>query len=156
MTYRQASLKTIQKMSIQVRRLAMKPFCVRALAATFPLFFVTSAVAEDTIPATNEYETPGPINAKDFLPKSAFVGKKFFVEGTVQNNGLQNTYRIRAGAEKHVATGNAATMQLLQELKAINQLRQISTTEAFSRGLTQSAKGPIKRANKLYGIRSVQ
>src|SRR5262245_11519372 len=112
---RQAFLKTIQKMSIQIRRLAIKPFFMRALTATFPLFFVTSAVAEDTVPATNEYETPGPVNAKDFLPKSAFAGKRFFVERTAQNNGLQNTYRIRAGAEHYEATGSAATMQLLQE-----------------------------------------
>lgn len=136
-------------MSIQVRRLAIKPFCMRALTATFPLFFVTSAVAEDTVLATNEYETPGPVNAKDFLPKSAFAGKRFFVERTAQNNGLQNTYRIRAGAEEYEATGSAATMQLLQELKAINQLRQISTTEAFSRGLKQSAKGTYQTGKQI-------
>src|SRR5215472_5843903 len=75
--------------------------------------------------------------------------KTFFVERTAQNNGLQNTYRIRAGAEKHEATGSAATMQLLQELKAINQLRQISTTEAFSRGLKQSAEGTYQTGKQI-------
>jgi hypothetical protein len=85
-------------------------------------------------------ETPGPVSAEDFLPKSAFAGKTLFVEKTARNNGLQNTYRIRASAEEYEITGSEAALQLLQELRAINQLRQISTAKAVTQGLSQSAK----------------
>jgi hypothetical protein len=108
------------------------------VAAT--LYLVPSAVSEDSVPATKEYETPGPVNAEDFLPKSVFAGKKIFVEKTAENNGLQNAYRIRASAEEYEVTGSAAAVEFLQELRAINQLRQISTAKAFKSGLKQSAK----------------
>ena len=96
------------------------------LAATMFACLGRTAFAQDAMRATGDYEIPGPVNAEDFLPKSAFAGKKLFVEKTAQNNGLQNIYRIRAGAEEHEITGSEAALQFLQELRAINQLRQIS------------------------------
>ena len=90
------------------------------------------AVSEDSVPSTNEYETPGQVNAEDFLPKSAFAGKKRFVEKVAQNNGLQNTYRIRAGAETYEITGS-----------------QISTAKAFTHGLKQSAKGTYQTGKQI-------
>jgi hypothetical protein len=98
---------------------------------------------------TGEYEIPGPVSADDFLPESAFVGKKLFVEKTAENNGLQNTYRIRDGAEEYEVTGDEAALQLLQELKAINKLRQISTAKAVTRGLSQSAKATYQTGKQI-------
>jgi hypothetical protein len=116
------------------------PFQLGLLAATMLACLVRPSSAQDAVSATGDYETPGPVNADDFLPKSAFAGKKLFVQRTAQNNGLQNIYRIRAGAEEYEITGSEAALQFLQELRAINQLRQISTAKAVTRGLSQSAK----------------
>jgi hypothetical protein len=96
-----------------------------------------------------EYETPGPVNAQDFLPKSAFSGEKIFVEKIAQNDGLQNTYRIRAGLDEYEITGSTAAMEVLQEVRAIHQLRQISTTKAFTHGLKQSAKGTYQSGKEI-------
>ena len=73
-------------------------------------------------PQADQYETPGPVNAQDFLPKSAFSGKKIFVEKAAQNDGLQNTYRIRAGGGEY-------------EIKA--------------RGLKESAKGTYQTGKEI-------
>lgn len=100
---------------------------------------------------TGDYETPGPTNAEDFLPKSAFAGKKLFLEKTAENNGLQNTYRIRFGTEEYEVTGSEAALQFLQELRAINQLRQISTAKAVTRGLSQSAKATYQTGKQIVG-----
>jgi hypothetical protein len=108
-----------------------------------------AAVSEETVTPSPGYETPGPVDAKDFLPKSAFTGKKLFVESAAQNNGLQNTYRIRAGAQVYEVTGSAAALQFLQELRAIDELRQISTAKAFARGLKQSAKGTYQTGKEI-------
>jgi hypothetical protein len=108
------------------------------------------AISEESVPVSGEYETPGPVNAEDFLPKSAFTAKKLFVEKTAQNDGLQNTYRIRSGAGEYEVTGSMVAMQLLQELRAINELSQISTAKAFARGLKQSAKGTYERWPPFY------
>src|SRR5215472_248917 len=64
--------------------------------------------SQDAVAAPGDYETPGSVNAGDFLPKSAFAGKRLFVERTARNNGLQNTHRIRAGAEEYGITGSEA------------------------------------------------
>ena len=110
------------------------------LAATMLAGLAYPVPSHGAVPSAGDYETPGPVSAEDFLPKSAFAGKRLFVEKTARNNGLQNTYRIKAGAEEYEITGSEAALQLLQELRAINQLRQISTAKAVTRGLSQSAK----------------
>jgi hypothetical protein len=74
------------------------------LTAMLLLSVSLSAISEESVPVSGEYETPGPVNAEDFLPKSAFTAKKLFVEKTAQNDGLQNTYRIRSGAGEYEVT----------------------------------------------------
>jgi len=113
------------------------------------LCLVLSAVSEDSVPAIDEYETPGSVNAEEFLPKSAFAGKRIFTEKAAQNNGLQNTYRIRAGTKQYEVTGSAAAVEFLQELRATNQLRQITTAKAFKSGLKQSAKGTYETGKQM-------
>jgi len=110
---------------------------------------VCPAFAQDALRATGNYETPGPVNAEDFLPKSAFAGKKLFVQKTAQNNGLENIYRIGAGTEEYEITGSEAALQFLQELRAINQLRQISTAKAVTRGLSQAAKATYQTGRQI-------
>jgi hypothetical protein len=66
-----------------------------------------------------------------------------------QNNGLQNVYRIKAGVEEYEVTGSEAALQFLQELRAINELRQITTTKAFTQGLKQSAKGTYQTGKQI-------
>ncbi|MGA8655452.1 MAG: hypothetical protein WB586_04830 [Chthoniobacterales bacterium] len=119
------------------------------LAAMMLACFARPALAQDTVRATGDYETPAPVNAEDFLPKSTFAGKKLFVERTAQNNGLQNTYRIRAGSEQYEITGSEAALQFWQELRAISQLRQISTAKAVTRGLSQSAKATYQTGRQI-------
>jgi hypothetical protein len=105
--------------------------------------------ATSEAPEANQYETPGPVNAQDFLPKSAFSGEKIFVEKIAQNDGLQNTYRIRAVSDEYEITGSTAAMDVLQEVRAIYQLRRISTTKAFTHGLKQSAKGTYQSGKEI-------
>jgi hypothetical protein len=136
-------------MSIHLRRIPISRFCLHGLNAVLLLYVCPLAVSEDSVPSTNDYETPGQVNAEDFLPKSAFAGKKLFVEKVAQNNGLQNTYRIRAGAETYEITGSKAALEFLQELRAISELRQISTATAFTHGLKQSAKGTYQTGQQI-------
>jgi hypothetical protein len=53
-------------------------FCLNVLATALVLYAGSSAALE--APEADQYETPGQVNAQDFLPKSAFSGKKIFVE----------------------------------------------------------------------------
>ncbi len=149
MIVRQALPKTFENLSIHGGRIAIKRFYLHVMTATLLLYVGPVALSQHSVPATDEDETSGPVNAEDFLPKSAFAGKKLFVEKTAQNNGLQNTYQIKAGSEEYEVTGSAATIQFLQESRAIRELRQISTAQAFSRGLKQSAKGTYQTGKQI-------
>jgi hypothetical protein len=122
-------------------------FYLNVLAAALLLYAGSLGASE--APQPDQYEIPGPVNAQDFLPKSAFSGKKIFVEKIAQNDGLQNTYRIRAGAEEYEIRGSPAAMEFLQELMAINKLRQISSAKAFSHGLKESAKGTYQSGKQI-------
>lgn len=141
--------ETEERASVHIRRIPIRRFCIRLLAAT--MLVCLPAVSEDAVRTTGDYETPGPVSAEDFLPKSVFAGKKLFVEKTAENNGLQNTYRIRVGVEEYEVTGSEAVLQLLQELRAINELRQISTAKAVTRGLSQSAKATYQTGKQIVG-----
>lgn len=105
--------------------------------------------AQNGLPRQQDFEVPGPVDAQAFLPKSAFAGRILFVEKVAQNNGLQNTYRIISHAEAYEVTGTEAALQMLQELRAIDQLRRISSTQAFTRGLTQSAQEKYESAKEI-------
>jgi hypothetical protein len=121
-------------------RLVTKEFHLHMVAATLLLYLVPSAVSEDKAAASNEYEIPGSVKAEHFLPKSVFAGKKRFVEKTAKNNGLQNAYRIKAGTKTYEVTGSSAAVELFYELRAISQLRQISTAKAFKSGARLATK----------------
>jgi len=109
-----------------------------------------SPTAAQTVrPASSDFEVPGPVAADIFLPKSAFAGRLLYVEKVAQNNGLQNTYRIRSHTEEYEVTGTEAALQFLQELRAIDQLRRISSTQAFTRGLNQSAQEKYDSAKEI-------
>ena len=111
--------------------------------------FVRPSISTDTVRSTAEYEAPGPVNSEDFLPKSAFADKKLFVEKIAQNNGLQNTYRIKTDGMEYEITGNEAVLQFLLESRATNELRQISTAKAVKRGLSQSAKATYQTGKQI-------
>ena len=142
-----SSMKFLLQKRIPLPRI--ERFYFGLLAAMMLACFARPALAQDTVRATGDYETPAPVNAEDFLPKSTFAGKKLFVERTAQNNGLQNTYRIRAGSEQYEITGSEAALQFWQELRAISQLRQISTAKAVTRGLSQSAKATYQTGRQI-------
>jgi hypothetical protein len=109
-----------------------------------------SPTAAQTVrPAPSDFEVPGPVAADIFLPKAAFAGRLLYVEKVAQNNGLQNTYRIRSHTEAYEVTGTEAALQFLQELRAIDQLRRISSTQAFTRGLNQSAQEKYESAKEI-------
>jgi hypothetical protein len=131
-----------------VRLIARLPLGL--LVAIALAFTSRPSSAQNSSASPQDYETPGTINAKDFLPPAVFSGKKIYVQKTAQNNGLQNTYRITANGQEYEVTGSAAALQLWQELRAINQLRQISTAKAVTRGLTNSAKETYQTGKEIY------
>jgi hypothetical protein len=127
----------------------IKRIYLQVLSTTVPLSLLCTAASETTKTTPEDYETPGPVNAEDFLPKSAFAGKKIFAEKSAENNGLENTYRVRVGQEEHPVVGTAAAEEFLRESRAINELRQISTAKAVGNGLKQSAKATYQTGKQM-------
>ena len=122
---------------------------LQLLSTTLPLCLLCSAASETTKTTLEDYETPGPVNAEDFLPTWAFTGSKIFAEKTAESNGLENIYRIRVGQEVQMIVGSSAAEDFLRESRAIDQLRQISTAKAVGSGLKQSAKATYQTGKQM-------
>ena len=63
--------ETEERASVHIRRIPIRRFCIRLLAAT--MLVCLPAVSEDAVRTTGDYETPGPVSAEDFVPKSVFA-----------------------------------------------------------------------------------
>ena len=132
-------------LGITIKQLPLNLFLAVAFACT-----QDPGLAQSSSPSPANYETPGPVNAADFLPRSVFSGKKIYVQKTAQNNGLQNTYWITANSQEYEVSGSEAALRLWQEWPAVNQLREISTAKAVTRGLTNSAKDTYQTGKEIF------
>jgi len=103
-------------------RILTERIYLRVLSATLPLCLLSSAASEVSKTPPQDYETPGPVNAEDFLPKSAFTGSKIFAGKTAENDGLNNTYRISAGKDERNVVGTAAALEYLRDFENVAEL----------------------------------
>jgi hypothetical protein len=72
MIVRQALPRTIENGSIHVRRIAIKRFCLYVVNVTLLLYLVPSSISEHSVPATSEYEIPGPVNPLSSFPTQCY------------------------------------------------------------------------------------
>jgi hypothetical protein len=70
--------------------------------------------AQDDMHAANQgpgFELPGPVDARRFLPAILFETKPYRVSAEAFNDGLLNTYSLRAGREAIPVTGTTALLE---------------------------------------------
>jgi len=88
-------------------------------------------------PLATAFESPGPVEAKMFLPQELLHS----VAPQAENDGLVNTYFLSSGVE--VTTGIALRIRI-REIYAIDKLRGMSKTEEFGKALSKAAKGKVE------------
>ncbi len=129
-----ASIKSvIMCMALTIASLLSYADCCRAQATDQPV----------------EYETPGVLDAYEILPPDLLEGKNFWVERRVVSYGLNNRYTIYSHFGKFEANGEDMLRIRIQEIRAIEGLREIKKSNAFGEAVKKAASSPIKGAKAL-------
>ena len=84
---------------------------------------------------TNGFETPGPVDAKAFLPESQMSGALHSVGPEASNDGLLNTYQLNAGGGTREVLTTPLLKVRIREIYALDYLRNLSKTEEFGKAL---------------------
>jgi hypothetical protein len=102
-------------------------------------------------PATSvtTFESPGRVEAKMFLPENLLKGQLHSVAPQAENDGLLNTYFLYSGNNAYEVTTGTALRIRIRELYAIDQLRGMSKTEAFTKAMSKAAK---QKAESVVGL----
>jgi hypothetical protein len=100
-------------------------------------FFVAPTFAQ---PA---FETPHPLKAADVLSPSLRKGPFHRVDEKVLNDGYMNTYTVHSSFGTLKVVSTASLKLRIEELSAIDAMRQVEETDTFEESLAESAQNTV-------------
>jgi hypothetical protein len=111
--------------------------------------FATTAFAQtdstpSPVPPEVTSESEGRVEAKMFLPEDLMKGRLHTVGQQAENDGLLNTYFLYSGDQAFEVTTGIALRIRIRELYAINKLRGMSKTDAFTKAMAKAAKQKVE------------
>ena len=101
-------------------------------AAAAAAFLVAAAAAA----AAGDYdEVPRDRSAKDILPAGVLKGAFYRVRDVVPTDGYTDQWKVDSDFGPFEVDGDGALRKLIGEIHAISELKKVSKTEAFAKGL---------------------
>src|SRR5688500_2542327 len=120
----------------------------KPIVVAFSLFVTTALAETDGTPSpiapVATLEANGPVEVRMFLREDWRKGRLHSVAPQAENDGLLNTYFLSSGGEEWAVTTGLALQTRIRELYAIDKLRGMSKTEAFTQALSKAAKQKVK------------
>ena len=114
-------------------------------AAAAAAFLVAAAVA-----AGDYDEVPRDRSAKDILPAGVLKGAFYRVRDVVPTDGYTDQWKVDSDFGLFEVDGDGALRKLIGEIHAISELKKVSKTEAFAKGLRAATRAPIGFAKSLF------
>ncbi len=115
-----------------------------------PFFCASALFAQDEDPFLakfqDTFEIADSVAAKDFVPAALMSGNLHAVRPLASNDGLRNTYYVDTPEGVQEVTGTPALVQFIRELYAIDYLRGVSRTDAFTKSLVNAGKAKVESA----------
>ena len=114
----------------------------RASRTSVTLHFLLGASFVFSAPATiaqQRFEHPATFRASQFVAPNLLSGANFRVDDHVTNDGYLNIFTIYSNYGEMRAVSDAMLEKRVGEIKAIAQLKQISRSDAFKKGLKQAS-----------------
>jgi len=110
---------------------------------------VTTALAQtdstpSPAPPQPAFESAGRLEAKMFLPQDLMKGQLHTIDPQAENDGLLNTYFVYSGGGAFEVTTGTALRTRIRELYAINKLRGMSKTDAFTKAMASATKQKVE------------
>jgi len=128
---------------------SIRPAYKRASRTDLALHILLSASIVLAAPATiaqQRFEYPAEFRASQFIAPNMLSGANFRVDDHVTNDGYLNIFTIHSNYGEMRAVSDAMLEKRVAEIKAIAKLEQISTSEAFTKGLKQSTGAVVEGA----------
>lgn len=91
-----------------------------------------------------EYEVGSNVHASQILPANVLAGPHYKIADKVISDGLLYTYTVETDYGTFRPTGNYALQKILNEIRVITALEEISRTEAFAQSVLYAAKSPLR------------
>ena len=111
--------------------------------------FATMALAQtgstpSPTPVDAAFESEGRVETKMFLPEDLLKGRLHSVGQQAENDSLLNTYFLYSGDQAFEVTTGLALRTRIRELYAINKLRGMSKTDAFTQAMAKAARQKVE------------
>ena len=96
-----------------------------------------------------EYEAPQDRSAKQILPQGMLRGEYYRIEDLVVADGYMDGWTVESDFATFEVQGDGGLRKLLHEIWAIGELKKISKTKEFAKGLAGAAKAPFSLVKSL-------
>jgi hypothetical protein len=101
---------------------------------------VSSALAQ----TDNNFESPGRVDAKLFLPTDVMSGPSHTVGAQAENDRLDNTYFLYSGDDAWGVTTGLALRERVKEIYAIQKLTEMKKGPEFAKAMANAAKQKVE------------
>ena len=96
-----------------------------------------------------EFEKPGILKARSFLPPEVLKGEHYTVDDKVHNDGFLNHYNVHSSFGNFQVTGTSSLLILVREIEAIAAMKKIKTDDIAIESLKQSGKNTVTGVKNL-------
>ena len=101
------------------------------------------------VAAAAEYEPPTDRSAKAILGPAAVKGQYYRIQDVVPTDGYTDRWTVKSDFGDFEVVGDGALRKLLGEINAIAELKKVSKTKEFVKGLGGAAKAPLSFVKSL-------
>ncbi|MBI2254681.1 MAG: hypothetical protein HYU58_08690 [Proteobacteria bacterium] len=102
------------------------------------------AFAMTTAAHAEDFEIGSNVKASHILPANVLAGPHYRIADKVISDGLLYTFTVESEYGTFQPTGTYALQKVLNEIRVIAALKDISRTEAFAQSVLYAAKSPLR------------
>ncbi len=108
-------------------------------------FFIFLCLLQVIIPKAvlAEFEKPGILKARSFLPPEVLKGEHYTVDDKVNNDGFLNHYSVNSSFGNFKVISTSSLLILIREIEAIAAMKKIKTDDTAIESLKQSGKNTV-------------
>lgn len=110
---------------------------------TKPILLAFTFLAATAL-AQTDFESPGRVETKRFIPANLMKGSLHSVGPLAENDGLNNTYFLYSGDDSWEVTTGIALRTRIREIYAIAKLKELSKSDEFAKAIANSAKQKVE------------
>lgn len=101
------------------------------------------------VAVAGDYEVPQNRQAKEILPSTTLKGPNYRIDDLVVLDGYSQRWTVTSDFGAFDAEGDSALRKLINEIRAIAELKKVRNSKAFAKGLGGAMKAPVSFTTSL-------